>query len=73
MTRIVRTSYRYKRPPKRRKAVALEVPGDRSGEVRDRKRVKGCNRDADDRKRHLRRSTHAFKAARCEMRKSRVA
>jgi hypothetical protein len=26
MTRIVRTHYRYKRPPKRRKAVALEVP-----------------------------------------------
>jgi hypothetical protein len=26
MTRIVRTSYRYKRPPGKRKAVALEVP-----------------------------------------------
>jgi hypothetical protein len=26
MTRIVTTTYRYKRPPKKRKAVALEVP-----------------------------------------------
>jgi hypothetical protein len=26
MTRIVRTSYRYKRPPKRKKPVTLEVP-----------------------------------------------
>jgi hypothetical protein len=26
MTRIVRTAYRYKRPPRRKKAVALEVP-----------------------------------------------
>jgi hypothetical protein len=26
MTRIVRTAYRYKRPPKRKKPVALEVP-----------------------------------------------
>jgi hypothetical protein len=26
MTRIVRTAYRYKRPPGKRKAVALEVP-----------------------------------------------
>ena len=26
MTRIVTTAYRYKRPPKKRKAVALEVP-----------------------------------------------
>ena len=26
MTRIVTTSYRYKRPPRKRKAVALEVP-----------------------------------------------
>jgi hypothetical protein len=26
MTRIVRTHYRYKRPPKRKKPVALEVP-----------------------------------------------
>lgn len=26
MTRIVTTHYRYKRPPKKRKAVALEVP-----------------------------------------------
>ena len=26
MTRIVRTSYRYKRPPKKRKAAGLEVP-----------------------------------------------
>jgi hypothetical protein len=26
MTRIVRTTYRYKRPPRRKKPVALEVP-----------------------------------------------
>jgi hypothetical protein len=26
MTRIVHSTYRYKRPPKRKKAVALEVP-----------------------------------------------
>jgi hypothetical protein len=26
MTRIVTTTYRYKRPPRKRKAVALEVP-----------------------------------------------
>ena len=26
MTRIVRTAYRYKRPPRKRKPVALEVP-----------------------------------------------
>jgi hypothetical protein len=26
MTRIVRTAYRYKRPPRKRQAVALEVP-----------------------------------------------
>ena len=26
MTRIVRTTYRYKRPPRKRKAIALEVP-----------------------------------------------
>jgi hypothetical protein len=26
MTRIVRTTYRYKRPPRRRQAAALEVP-----------------------------------------------
>ena len=26
MTRIVTTRYRYKRPPRKRKAVALEVP-----------------------------------------------
>jgi hypothetical protein len=26
MTRIVRTTYRYKRPPRKRKAVALEAP-----------------------------------------------
>jgi hypothetical protein len=26
MTRIVRTAYRYKRPPGKRKPVALEVP-----------------------------------------------
>jgi hypothetical protein len=26
MTRIVTTSYRYKRPPRKRKAVAIEVP-----------------------------------------------
>jgi hypothetical protein len=26
MTRIVRTAYRYKRPPKRKTPVALEVP-----------------------------------------------
>jgi hypothetical protein len=26
MTRIVRTSYRYKRPPKKRKAAGLDVP-----------------------------------------------
>ena len=26
MTRIVTSTYRYKRPPKKRKAVALEVP-----------------------------------------------
>jgi hypothetical protein len=26
MTRIVRTSYRYKRPPKRKKPVTIEVP-----------------------------------------------
>ena len=26
MTRIITTTYRYKRPPKKRKAVALEVP-----------------------------------------------
>ena len=26
MTRIVRTAYRYKRPPRKRKAAALEVP-----------------------------------------------
>jgi hypothetical protein len=27
MTRIVRTAYRYKRPPRRKQPVALEVPG----------------------------------------------
>jgi hypothetical protein len=26
MTRIVTTAYRYKRPPRKRKAVALDVP-----------------------------------------------
>jgi hypothetical protein len=26
MTRIVRTAYRYQRPPRKRQAVALEVP-----------------------------------------------
>ena len=26
MTRIVRTAYRYQRPPRKRPAVALEVP-----------------------------------------------
>ena len=26
MTRIVTTTYRYKRPPRKRKAVALEAP-----------------------------------------------
>jgi hypothetical protein len=26
VTRIVRTAYRYKRPPRKRQAVALEVP-----------------------------------------------
>ena len=26
MTRIVHTAYRYKRPPRRKKLVALEVP-----------------------------------------------
>ena len=26
MTRIVRTAYRYKRPPRKRQAVAIEVP-----------------------------------------------
>jgi hypothetical protein len=26
MTRIVRTAYRYKRPPRRKKPVALDVP-----------------------------------------------
>jgi hypothetical protein len=26
MTRIVRTAYRYRRPPRRKKPIALEVP-----------------------------------------------
>jgi hypothetical protein len=32
MTRIVTTHYRYKRPPRTRKAVALEAPGGRHRE-----------------------------------------
>jgi hypothetical protein len=30
MTRIVTTTYRYKHPPRKRKAVALEAPATRS-------------------------------------------
>ena len=34
MTRIVTTTYRYKRPPRKRKAVALEVPAVVTGKPR---------------------------------------
>jgi hypothetical protein len=31
MARIVTSAYRYKRPPRRKKAVALEVPAHHAG------------------------------------------
>ena len=39
MTRIFRTHYRYKRPPRKRKAVALEVPAVVAISDKTRKRV----------------------------------
>jgi hypothetical protein len=44
MTRIVRTAYRYQRPPRKRKAAALEVPAvvKAADPVKARKRAKSA-------------------------------
>jgi hypothetical protein len=47
MTRIVRTTYRYKRPPRRKKPVALEVPAvvKAADPAKARKRASGQGRE----------------------------
>jgi hypothetical protein len=43
MTSIVRSTYRYKRPPRKRKAVPLEVPAVLTISDKTRRRVSSSN------------------------------